>query len=133
MSTTSKYGFNFLLPIALTDTPIEFSMFNKGDDTYYSYNEYMALDGKKAFYTPSETHAIFGFNVTSTKIRTDLTALFAGTPFVIYDGDDIANWEDADQTFYFWILSTEPLVPQYNYDAFTKVSPLFNVAEEVVV
>ena len=38
----------------------------------------LQLDGKKAFYTPSETHAIFGFNVTSTKIRTDLEALFAG-------------------------------------------------------
>ena len=127
MSTTHKYGFNFLLPIALTDTPMAFSMFNKGDDTYYTYNEYMALDGNKPFYTPSETHAIFGYNITSTKLRGDLEALLASSPFVVYDGDDINNWEDVDQSNYLWVVSTEPSVPQYNYEAFKAVSPLFNV------
>ena len=133
MATTHKYGFNFILPLALTDTPMAFSMFDKGVDElgnslgYYTYNEYMALPNNKPKYTPSETHAIFGFNITSTKVRADMEALLATTPFVVYDGDDIANWEDADQSNYLWIISTEPMVTDYNWDAFVSVSPLFNV------
>lgn len=130
-NSTHKYGFIFLLPLAITDIPMSFSMFNKGDGTFYTYNEYMALGGNETIYTPSGTHALFGFNVTSTKIRSDLEALMAGTPFVIHDGDEMVNWTDVDQSNYLWILSTEPLVPDYNYDAFVKVSPLFNVGASV--
>ena len=110
-----------------------FSMFHKGYDEanndlgYYTYNEYMGLDGNKAIYTPSGTHALFGFNITSTKLRSDLETMFTGTPFVIMDGEDVDRWADADQSTYFWILSTEPYVTDYNYDAFIQVSPLFNM------
>jgi len=127
MATTQKYGFNFIIPLALTDYPMAFSMFDKGDGTFYTYNEYMALDGNKAKYTPSNTHAIFGFNITSTKVRADMEALLSATPFVIYDGEDISHWNDLDQNNYLWIISTEPLVSTYNGDAFVSVSPLFNL------
>lgn len=136
MSTTHKYGFNFIIPTAMTDTPIAFSMFHKGFDEldndlgYYSYNEYMALPGNKAFYTPSGTHAMIGHNITSTKFRTDFEAMLFGSPFVIYDGEDVDNWEDLDQSMYIWIVSTEPNIPTYNFDAFKAVSPLFKEVVE---
>ena len=140
MSTTSKYGFNFLIPLALLDTPIAFTRFHKGVDElgdslgHYTYNEYTALGGNKAFYTPNGTHAILSINITSTKLRQQLEALLSTTPFVIYDGDDIANWEDVDQSLYLWILSTEPSATTYNYKTFIQTSPLFvGVVDEVVV
>lgn len=135
-STTEKYGFNFLIPLLLTDTPIPFTVFSKKDEEgiptgeYYTYNEYMALPNKKAFYTPTNTHAILGINITSTKIRSQLVEMFAGTPFVVLDGDDIENWEDEEHTYYVWILSTDPRAVGYNYNAFTAVSPLFNLQDE---
>lgn len=133
MSTTSKYGFNFLIPIGLTDYPIPFQVFHKGVDEdgkdlgFYSYNELMSLNGNKAFYTPSTTHAIISFNVTSifdlaTKFPQYVGYISPTT--VIKEGVDTTAWVDLDQINYLWILSTEPNVA-YNYDEFIKVSPLY--------
>lgn len=141
MSTTAKYNFNFLIPIGLTDYPVPFQGFHKGVDEngtdlgFYSYNELMAFDGNKAFYTPSNTHAIMSMNVTSifdlaTKFPFYIQSISPNT--IIKEGVDVATWSDVDQSNYLWILSTEPHVA-YTYDEFVKVSPLFNTPTEVIV
>ena len=132
IGTTKIYAFNWLIPVYLTDVPIPFSQFAKYDENsnpigYYSYNEWMSLDGHKPFYTPSGTHAILGIGTTSikalaTQFPAYLSAVSADTVWV--EGVDVDKWQDADQTHYLWTLTTDPTVP-YNYDAFTKVSPLF--------
>jgi len=130
MSTTYKYNAIFLLPIAMTDTPLEFSILHKGFDEqgvdlgYYTYNEYMALDGNKAFYTPSNTHALLSENITSLYLKEEIEASLVGTPFVFKDGKDVASWTDLDQTFYIWCITTDPRM-SFNYDEFIKVSPLY--------
>ena len=149
MSTTSIYGAMFIIPQLMLDTPIGFSILHKGYGTdevtgepidlgYYSYNEYMALAGNKAFYVNSldadgnPTHALLSENITSSYLREDILAEIAGTPFTFHDGKDMANWEDVDQTFYIWCITTDKRMP-FCFDEFKKVSPLFNVPQEVVV
>ena len=132
MSTTEKYPFNWLIPVYLADTPIPFSQFTKYDENgnpigYYSYNEWMSLDGHKPFYTPSGTHAILGIGTTSikalaTQFPSYLSSVSNDTVWV--EGVEVDKWQDVDQTHYLWTLTTDPTVP-YNYDAFTKASPLF--------
>ena len=119
----------FLIPIAMTDTPLGFSILYKGDDengnpTYYSYNEYMALPGNMAHYTPSGTHALLSENITSTYLRDDVLSMLQGTPFVFKDGKDIDSWQDVDQSLYVWCITTDRRMP-FNYYEFEKVSPLY--------
>lgn len=132
MATTEKYSFNWLIPVYLTDAPIPFSQFEKHDENgnpvgYYSYFEWMTLDGHKPFYTPSATHAILGMGATSiktlaTQFPAYLSSVSKDTLWV--EGVEMDKWQDTDQAHYLWTLTTDPTVP-YNYDAFTKSSPLF--------
>lgn len=132
MATTHKYNYNILIPIALENTPLAFSIFHKGFDENnndlgnYTYVEHASLPGNKAFYTPSGSHAILGTNITSIHFKRDVEALLVGTPFVVVDSTEVEKWEDVDQANYIWTVTTEPLAPAYNYEAFMKVNPLFN-------
>lgn len=124
MSTTTIYGFNFLIPIALKGVPIEFEAFKKEDGTFHTYDTYMQLPNNEAFSTPSGTHALLGMNITSTKIRMKLEAQLSafntayGTNYEMLDGEDIDRWADADQSNYIWIVSTDPKAVGYNWEAF---------------
>ena len=141
MATTAKYNFMFIIPNNLTDFPIPFGVFHKGYDElnndlgFYTYNEYMALPGNKAFYTPSDTHAMMSFNVTSifdlaTRFPQYIASISPLT--IIKEGVDVAAWTDPLQDNYLWILATEPNL-EYNYDKFVRVSPLYNIPTEVIV
>ena len=132
MSTTSKYSFMFLIPTGLSDTPIPFEVFKKEDGSYYTYNEYMALDGNQAFYTPSNTHAMLSMNATSifdlaSKFPQYLAMVSPST--VIKEGVDTTAWLDSVQDNYLWIVPTEPGLP-YNFEEFAKATPLFNITQE---
>ena len=158
LATTSIYGAMFIIPQLMLDTPLGFSILHKGYGTdevtgepidlgYYSYNEYMALAGNKAFYVNSTvvtgvdeegnditepTHALLSENITSSYIRDDINAQLVGSPFTLHDGKDMSEWQDLDQTYYIWCITTDKRMP-FCFDEFKKVSPLFNVPEEVVV
>jgi len=144
MSTTEKYNFIFLLPISITDLPLPFDQFeipetepeiepfDQGEiletepKEYYSYNEYMALPGNKAFYTSTGSHALFETNVTSVfalpqKLSQFLAAEAAN--IVLKEGIDMEAWTDEVQTDYLWIVPTAPGLA-YNYEEFCKVSLL---------
>lgn len=132
MSTTSIYGAMFLIPTSMTDTPLGFSILHKGFDEagaslgFYTYNEFMALPGNQAYYTPSNTHALLSENITSIFIKEDVNAMLTGTPFVFVDGSQTDKWLDSDQTSYIWCVTTDKRMP-YNYDELIKVSPLYNL------
>ena len=136
MSRTYKYGAMFLIPTLMTDTPLEFSILHKGFNEngdslgYYTYNEYMALPNKRALYTPSGTHALLDENITSSRLERDVENAISGSPFVFKDGKDIENWQDVDQTYYIWCITTDPRM-SFNYDEFIKVSPLYVIPTEV--
>jgi len=128
MSTTSKYNFIFLIPTSIADIPIPFEQFAIPDTEglHYSYNQYMALPGNKAFYTPSGSHALLETNITSIF---DLAAKFpqylayVAPHIVIKEGVDVAAWTDEYQVNYLWILPTDRQLV-YCYNEFQKVSLL---------
>ena len=127
MSSTNIQVFYFIQPIELTDMPIPFEKFINEDGAFYSYNEYMALPGNQAHYTPFNIHAIISLNVTSIF---DLATLFpqylaAVSPAtVIYEGINVDNWADLVTDDYFWIIPQDKTLA-YGYDEFTKMSPLY--------
>ena len=113
----------------MTDTPLGFSILHKGYDGetdlgYYTYNEYMALPGNQAFYTPSGTHALLSENITSTYLKEDINAIIAGTPYEFVDGKDMNRWEDIAQEFYIWCVTTDKRM-KFCFDEFKKVSTLY--------
>jgi len=128
-STTERYGFVFIIPIALKDTPINFAKFAKYDEEgveigKHSYVEWCNADHHEYTETPSGTHVLLGANITSTKVRKKFEDELEGTPFTVHDGEDVEQWTDENQDYHLWIVPTEPKLA-YGYNVFVKVSPLF--------
>ena len=135
MSTTDIRNAQFILPMAMIDSPLEFGVFHKGYDEnnnslgFCSYRE-AYIEGKgnvispQPFYTPSGTHFYFSENITSSFLKDDAEGDLTGTPFIWVDGKEMDKWEDADQTLYIWCITTDKRMP-FCFDEFKKVSPLF--------
>ncbi len=133
MSTTSKYNFIFLIPLSITDIPIPFEQFRISTQeetpqemSFYSYNQYMELQGNQAFFTPSGSHALLSTNVTSIfdlAQRFPQYLAYVAPHIIIKEGVDMAAWVDENQANYLWIITTEPNL-EYNFDKFMEASIL---------
>ena len=134
MSTTEKYNFVFILQNSLRETPIPFEQFKKpldeegNDQGYYTYNEFMSLDGNSVTTTPSNTHVLLSVNATSILALATLFPQYVSAvspDTIIVEGVEKDKWLDENQDNYLWIISTDPKAIGYDYKTFIESSPLF--------